>query len=133
MKITVTPYFDETRACWRVRLRGADLDTRLNVPVDAFEREGVACDSTSKRAENIAFTWAMSKRAEFTREPAREPMSLEAIYTLMKNRNPENVSEATWERNEIHFRNLKRLPRKLPLKDIRPRLDRSRDGGALSR
>lgn len=122
MKITVTPYFDEKRACWRVRLRGADLDTRVNVPDEEFGREGVSPESTSKRAENVANAWAMTKRGEFSREPAREPMSLEEIYALMKTRNPEKVSEATWERNEIHFRNLKRLPIKFPLSAIRPDL-----------
>lgn len=122
MKITVTPFFDEKRACWRVRLRGAGIDTKANVPDEEFEREGVSPDSTSKRAENVASAWAMTKRSEFTREPAPKSMSLEEIYTLMKTRNPENVSDATWERNEIHFRNLKRLPIKFSLGEIRPDL-----------
>jgi hypothetical protein len=47
------------------------------------------------------------------------------FYDLMRARNPENVSEATWARNDIHFRNLKRLPARTPLRKAQPdRIDR---------
>jgi integrase len=120
VKITVTPFFDENRACWRVRLRGAGLDTKVNVPDEEFEREGVSTASTSKRAENVASAWALIKRAELLQDPTPRRMSLRSIFELMRRVNPDNVSEATWTRNEIHVRNLERLPTAEPLGSVSP-------------
>lgn len=122
MKVTARHFFDEQRRCWRVRIKGAGIDTKINVPAEEFEREGVSSDSRSKRADDVASDWAKKKRSEFTREAAPEPMSLDQIFALMKARNPENVSDATWNRNEVHFRNLRRLPTKQPLAEARPDL-----------
>lgn len=125
MKIVTTTEFDEVRGCWRVRFRGAGLDTKLNVPAEEFETENVSPMSQAKAAQNVAEAWAVKKRTELLHEPAREAMSLEEIYALMKRHNLENVSEATWTRNDVHFRNLIRLPLNTPLKHVVPeRIDR---------
>lgn len=122
MRITTTTFFDEGRGCWRVRFRGPGVDTKLNVPPEEYNGTGVSSSSSKKPAENIATAWAARQQAEFTRTPAKQAMSLEEIYALMKARNPEGVSQATWDRNDIHFRNLKRLPTRTPLGSLRPDL-----------
>lgn len=113
MKITTTTYFDDARGCWRVRFRGAALDTRLNVPEEEFDAEGVSPQSTSKRAQNVAETWAVKKKPELL-IPTKGRLTLSQLYALMKRVNPDAVSDATWARNDIHMRNLERLPKREP-------------------
>lgn len=121
MRVSTTTYFDEARGCWRVRLRGAGVDTRWNVPDEEFEGSGVSPTSkSSKIAENIAEAWAAKKRDEFSQTPAKNALSLGEIYDLMKKHNPEGVSSETWARNDIHIRNLRRLPVDSPFGEVRP-------------
>jgi integrase len=120
LKIVTTTFFDEIRSRWRVRFRGAALDTRLNVPDEAFEGEGVSPQSTSLRAENVALDWASKKRAELLLPRTTGPMTLRQVYELMKTTNPDAVTEATWIRNDIHIRNLERLPLASPLGSVSP-------------
>ena len=114
MKLTATVYFDEGRQRWRVRFRGASLDTRFNIPAEEFENENVSPKSTAKRAENVAVEWASRKRAEFLASSGGAVVSLRQIFELMKTVNPDAVTPATWARNEIHIRNLERLPAQEP-------------------
>jgi integrase len=122
VKITATPFFDEMRACWRVRLRGGGVDTKANVPDEEFEAEGVSPTSTSTRARNVAAGWAMVKRAELLGEPTPRKMTLQQVFDLMRLVNPDDVTEPTWKRNEIHIRNLKRLPSDEPLGSVAPEM-----------
>lgn len=115
MKISTTTYFDSDRQCWRVRFRGAGLDTRFNVPVEEFENENVSPTSLAKRAQNVANEWGAKKRAELLGPGAAGAMSLRQIFDLMKTVNPDAVTAATWTRNDIHIRNLERLPATEPL------------------
>lgn len=115
MKVSATTFFDEERGCWRVRLRGPSLDTKVNVPVEEFEREGVSPSSLSKRAENVAAEWAIKKRADLLQPKAAGPLYIRQIFDLMHVVNPDQVTDATWDRNVIHIRNLERLPSREPL------------------
>jgi integrase len=115
MKVSTSAYFDEGRQRWRVRFRAADLDRRLNVPLEDFEKENVSPTSTSKRAENIALEWAATMRSQLFAAKAVGAMSLRQIFDLMKSINPDAVTAATWARNDIHIRNLERLPEQEPL------------------
>jgi integrase len=122
VKVTATPFFDEIRARWRVRLRGGGVDTKANVPDEEFETEGVSPTSTSTRARNVAAVWAQMKRAELLGEPTTRKMTLQQVFDLMMLVNPDDVSEATWKRNKIHIRNLKRLPDDEPLGSVTPEM-----------
>jgi integrase len=120
VKVTATAFFDERRSCWRVRLRGGGFDTKANVPDEEFDAEGVSPMSTSARARNVAAGWATVKRAELLGKPTPRKMTLRQVFELMKAVNPDDVSEATWTRNEIHIRNLTRLPANEPLGSVAP-------------
>lgn len=49
-----------------------------------------------------------------------EPRSLRQIFDLMESVNPDQMSQATWDRNKIHMRNLERLPASEPLGKVPP-------------
>ena len=120
MKISMTTFFDEDRQCWRVRFRAPELDTKFKVPNEEFEREGVSPQSTSKRAENVAVAWALGKKAELLLPKNSAPMFIAQIFDVMKVVNPDQVTDATWQRNSIHLRNLRRLPQREPFDSTLP-------------
>lgn len=104
-------YFDPQRLCYRVRFRAAKFDTRRAVPKNLYLYENIPYDKQSKRGLAIAQEWAMkeARRMEaFVRAgaPRQGEMSLEDLYALYRARNPNQVGDATIDRNDEMAANL---------------------------
>jgi len=95
LKITTTTSFDENRGRWRVRLRGAGVDTKLNVPDEEFEWKGVSPNSQSERAGNVATAGAMPDGdCDVIHHFMTQPVNL-SLYWLLGDERTKDADQTT--------------------------------------
>lgn len=104
MPLSASVSWDPRRRCYRVRVWGEGIDTRIGVPEHVFARARAPHDEPTDRGKLAAELWAPEAvriAIERSRErKAAEAVTLGRIFDLFYEKNPNEVGPATWDRNE---------------------------------
>jgi integrase len=107
MNLSVSLKFNAQRECYRVRFRGAGVDTWRDLPDEVFTKSGVNPRVASPRGEKIAWLWVGANRDQIERELVAPSMRVASKMTLAqgfaawRSANPSMADEATLRVN--HF------------------------------